>query len=128
LIQRAPIGARAYEERESGCAVAKKKATNSARRKDKKAGSGTGRRKSCACCKDKIVHIDYKDVPLLRRFTSERGKIRSRGMTGLCRRHQTQLAEAVKRSRELALVPYASEPANEGTRPRRGRDRDRDRD
>jgi small subunit ribosomal protein S18 len=100
--------------------VAKKKETNSARR--------TGRRKSCACCKDKIVHIDYKDVPLLKRFTSERGKIRSRGMTGLCRRHQTQLAEAVKRSRELALIPYAGEPANEGTRPRRGRDRDRDRD
>jgi small subunit ribosomal protein S18 len=108
--------------------VAKKKETNSARRKDKKAGPGAGRRKSCACCKDKIVHIDYKDVPLLKRFTSERGKIRSRGMTGLCRRHQTQLAEAVKRSRELALIPYAGEPANEGTRPRRGRDRDRDRD
>ncbi|MEI6791897.1 MAG: 30S ribosomal protein S18 [Actinomycetes bacterium] len=108
--------------------MAKKKETNSARRKDKKAGPSSGRRKSCACCKDKIVHIDYKDVPMLKRFTSERGKIRSRGMTGLCRRHQTQLAEAVKRSRELALIPYAGEPANEGTRPRRGRDRDRDRD
>ena len=67
--------------------MAKKKETNSARRKDKKPGLGIGRRKSCACCKDKIVHIDYKDVPLLKRFTSERGKIRSRGMTGLCRRH-----------------------------------------
>ena len=108
--------------------MAKKKETNSARRKDKKGGPISGRRKSCACCKDKIVHIDYKDVPMLKRFTSERGKIRSRGMTGLCRRHQTQLAEAVKRSRELALIPYAGEPANEGARPRRGRDRGRDRD
>ena len=49
-------------------------------------------------------------------------------MTGLCRRHQTQLAEAIKRARELALIPYISEGSGSDDRPRRGRGRDRDRD
>ena len=99
------------------------------RPRDKKGGPGSGRRKPCLFCKDKIAYVDYKDVPTLRRFSSERGKIRSRRITGLCRRHQSQLANAVKRARELALVPYAAEPANEGVgRGRRDRDRDRDRD
>ena len=53
--------------------------------------------------------IDYKDLMLLRRFISDRGKIRSRRITGACRRHQNQLATAVKRARELALLPYVSE-------------------
>jgi small subunit ribosomal protein S18 len=53
--------------------------------------------------------IDYKDVTLLRRFISDRGKTRSRRVTGLSRRHQQQLALAVKRARELALLPYVGE-------------------
>jgi len=53
--------------------------------------------------------IDYKDLNLLRRFISDRGKIRSRRVTGLSRQHQRQLAIAVKRARELALLPYVGE-------------------
>jgi small subunit ribosomal protein S18 len=97
------------------------------RRRDKIKG-GSGRRKPCPYCKDKIEQVDYKDVVGLRRFVSERGKIRSRRITGACRRHQNQIATAVKRARELALLPYAAEPASESVGGRRGRDRDRDRD
>jgi small subunit ribosomal protein S18 len=95
------------------------------RRREKKGGPGSGRRKPCPYCKDKIDQVDWKDVGALRRFVSERGKIRSRRITGACRRHQSQVARAVKRARELALLPYAAEPANEG---RSGGRRDRDRD
>jgi small subunit ribosomal protein S18 len=57
----------------------------------------------------KIDQIDYKDVNLLRRFISDRGKTRSRRVTGLSRKHQQQLTLAVKRARELALLPYVGE-------------------
>lgn len=107
----------------------RKGATKPSRRRDtKKGGPGSGRRKPCPYCKDKIEQVDYKDVVGLRRFVSERGKIRSRRITGACRRHQNQIATAVKRARELALLPYAAEPASESVGGRRGRDRDRDRD
>ena len=53
-----------------------------------------------------VENIDYKDLNLIRRFISDRGKIRPRRTTGLSRRHQRQLAIAVKRARELALLPY----------------------
>ncbi len=56
-----------------------------------------------------VDHIDYKDLTTLRRFISDRGKTRSRRVTGLSRRHQQQLALAVKRARELALLPYVGE-------------------
>ena len=56
-----------------------------------------------------VDHIDYKDLTLLRRFISDRGKTRSRRVTGLSRRHQQQLSLAVKRARELALLPYVGE-------------------
>ena len=68
-----------------------------------------GRRKSCAFCRDKIEQIDYKDAGGFRRYLSDKGKIRSRRITGACRRHQNQLATAVKRAREVALLPYVSE-------------------
>ncbi|MDX6732184.1 MAG: small subunit ribosomal protein [Baekduia sp.] len=101
-----------------------------ARRRDKKGGPGSGRRKPCPFCKDKIEHVDYKDVGTLRRFISERGKIRSRRITGACRRHQSQVAQAVKRAREIALLPYVSDtPERErGGRGDRGDRGDRDRD
>ncbi len=105
-----------------------KQRTKPTRKRDKKGGPGSGRRKPCLFCKDKVEYADYKDIATLSRFTSERGKIRSRRITGLCRRHQSQVANAVKRARELALMPYAAEPVNEGVRGRRDRDRDRDRD
>ena len=99
----------------------RKTATKPSRRRDKKGGPGSGRRKPCPYCKDKIELVDYKDVTGLRRFVSERGKIRSRRITGACRRHQNQIATAVKRARELALLPYVGADS----RDERGRDRDR---
>jgi len=95
------------------------------RRRDKKGGPGSGRRKPCPYCKDKIEQVDYKDLSALRRFISERGKIRSRRITGACRRHQNQVSTAIKRARELALLPYVAEPANERAGGGR-RDRDRE--
>ena len=68
-----------------------------------------GRRKSCFFCKSKVEEIDYKNIAELRRYISEKGKIRSRRITGSCRRHQVQIARAVKRARELALLPYVGE-------------------
>jgi small subunit ribosomal protein S18 len=56
-----------------------------------------------------VEAIDYKDLNTLRRFISDRGKIRSRRVTGLSRAHQQQLALAVKRAREIALLPYVGE-------------------
>jgi small subunit ribosomal protein S18 len=82
-------------------------------RRDRKDGPASGRRKPCPYCRDKVDRVDYKDVSTLRRFISERGKIRSRRITGACRRHQSQVARAVKRARELALLPYVAESANE---------------
>src|SRR5579862_2615062 len=57
-------------------------------------------------CKDRVTHVDYKDVSLLRRFMSERGKIKSRSSTGTCTQHQAAIALAIKNSREMALLPY----------------------
>ena len=67
------------------------------------------RRKVCAFCLDKTKTIDYKDVSTLRRFLTERGKIRSRRKTGTCAKHQRLLAKAVKRARHLALLPFTAE-------------------
>jgi small subunit ribosomal protein S18 len=70
--------------------------------------TGPLRRKSCYFCKEKIEEVDYKNYNQLRRYVSEKGKIRSRRITGACRRHQEQIAVAVKRARELALLPYVT--------------------
>lgn len=67
------------------------------------------RRKVCTFCVDKIEHIDYKDIGRLRRFTSERGKILPRRMTGACAKHQRQLSTAIKRARAIALMPYSAD-------------------
>ena len=77
-------------------------------------GSGPGRRyvarpKICQFCADKNVVIDYKQVDLLRRYVSEDGKMRPRRQTGTCARHQRRLAEAIKRARHLALLPFSAE-------------------
>jgi small subunit ribosomal protein S18 len=71
--------------------------------------TGPSRRKSCFFCKEKIEEVDYKNANQLRRYISEKGKIRSRRITGACRRHQNQVATAVKRAREMALLPYVAE-------------------
>ena len=75
-------------------------------RKRPSSSSAPGRRKSCHFCKDKVTEVDYKNVNQLRRYISEKGKIRNRRITGACRRHQRQVAVAVKRAREVALLPY----------------------
>jgi small subunit ribosomal protein S18 len=64
--------------------------------------------KACAFCTDKAQDIDYKDTGLLRKFISDRGKIRASRVTGNCRQHQRDVAIAVKTSREVALLPYTS--------------------
>ncbi|GAC66888.1 30S ribosomal protein S18 [Gordonia soli] len=64
--------------------------------------------KACSFCKDKKTDIDYKDTALLRRYLSDRGKIRSRRVTGNCVQHQRDVAVAVKNSREVALLPFTS--------------------
>jgi small subunit ribosomal protein S18 len=71
--------------------------------------AGPGRRKSCFFCKSKVDEVDYKNINELRRYVSERGKIRSRRISGACRRHQRQVAVAVKRAREIALLPYVGD-------------------
>ena len=90
------------------------------RRRDRKGAGTSARRKPCPYCREKIEQVDYKDVATLRRFISDRGKIRSRRITGACRRHQSQIARAVKRARELALLPYVAE-GGMGDRGERGR-------
>jgi small subunit ribosomal protein S18 len=105
--------------------MAKQRNRRKVRRRDRKGGPGSGRRKPCPYCRDKIDQVDYKDVGALRRLISDRGKIRSRRITGACRRHQSQIARAVKRARELALLPYVAEGRDDRERDDRGRDRDR---
>ena len=77
--------------------------------RDNKPARGRKRRKVCAFCVDKVEQIDYKDAAKLRRFTSERAKILPRRTTGTCAMHQRQLTEAIKRARQLALLPYVTE-------------------
>ncbi len=67
------------------------------------------KRKVCIFCQDKIDHIDYKDVTRLRKCTSERAKILPRRITGTCAFHQRQLTVAIKRARQIALLPYVSD-------------------
>ena len=67
------------------------------------------KKKVCAFCAEKIDHIDYKDVPRLRKYISERAKILPRRITGTCAKHQHQLTSAVKRARVVALLPYVSD-------------------
>jgi len=64
------------------------------------------RRRYCHFCKEKIEEVDYKDYSVLRRFISDKGKIKPPRTTGSCRRHQRQVALAIKRAREMALLPY----------------------
>jgi small subunit ribosomal protein S18 len=101
----------------------------------KRGGPAAGqiKRRNCFFCKEHVAEIDYKNVNQLRRYVSEKGKIRSRRITGACRRHQVQIAQAVKRAREMALLPYVAEGTEGGGgggggRRERGERGDRDRD
>ena len=77
-------------------------------RKGRPAPGGPIRKRNCYFCREKVEEVDYKNTHQLRRYVSEKGKIRSRRITGACRRHQRQVAQAVKRAREMALLPYAT--------------------
>ena len=66
-------------------------------------------RKVCLFCVDRVEVIDYKDTVKLRRFLSERSKILPRRTTGTCAQHQRELTEAIKRARQIALLPYVTE-------------------
>jgi small subunit ribosomal protein S18 len=81
-------------------------ATKKQTRRRPSLAAAPGRRKSCHLCRDGVDQVDYKNIAQLRRYISEKGKIRSRRITGACRRHQLQVAAAVKRAREMALLPY----------------------
>lgn len=67
------------------------------------------RRKVCAFCIDKAEYIDYKDIAKLRKYMSERAKILPKRATGTCAKHQRMLTEAIKRARQIALLPYISD-------------------
>ncbi len=67
------------------------------------------RKKVCAFCVDKVEEIDYKDIAKLRKFTSDRAKILPRRVTGTCARHQREHTTAIKRARQVALLPYTSD-------------------
>ena len=95
------------------------------------------KKKPCQFCRDKTVWIDYKDLHTLRKFMSDRGKIRARRVTGNCEQHQHDVAEAIKTARELVLLPYTQRTVTErpqgrrdrgdrGDRPERSERRDRD--
>ena len=68
-----------------------------------------GRRKVCSFCVDKVECMDYKDVNKLNKFTSDRAKILPRRVTGTCAKHQRELTTAIKRARQIALLPYTSD-------------------
>src|SRR5438105_1289276 len=72
-----------------------------------------GKKKVCIFCKEHIDWVDYKDVNLLRRFMSDRGKIRARRVTGNCAQHQREVAVAIKTAREVALLPYTQRTVTE---------------
>jgi small subunit ribosomal protein S18 len=78
------------------------------REKDEKGWQKKQKKKVCIFCKDRIEYVDYKDVMALRKFVSERGKIRARRVTGNCAQHQRDVAAAVKNAREMALLPYSA--------------------
>jgi small subunit ribosomal protein S18 len=90
----------------------------------KRAPKDSGKRvkkKICIFCKDHINWVDYKDVNVLRRFMSDRGKIRARRVSGNCVQHQRDVAIAIKTARELALLPYVQRAAAESRGGRGGR-------
>ena len=93
------------------------------KRAPKDAGKRT-KKKVCIFCKEHIEWVDYKDVNLLRRFMSDRGKIRARRVSGNCSQHQRDVAVAIKTARELALLPYTQRSTSEGRGGGRGRGRD----
>ena len=67
------------------------------------------RKRVCAFCADKSANIDYKDVNKLKKYVTDRGKILPRRISGNCSKHQRELTTAIKRARQVALLPYSAE-------------------
>jgi small subunit ribosomal protein S18 len=67
------------------------------------------RRRGCEFCIDKVNEVDYKDLDLLRRYVGDRGKIEARRKAGVCARHQRVVAQAIKRARHIAFLPFTGE-------------------
>ena len=105
---------RAPREREAGDSQDRQR-----RRGGGGGGFGRGRRRACVMCVEKMTSIDYKDFSFLRRFLSDRGRIESRRKSGTCAKHQRGLAQAIKRARHLALLPYTAEHIRTGVGPSR---------
>jgi small subunit ribosomal protein S18 len=78
------------------------------REKEEKGWQKKQKKKVCIFCETKAKDVDYKDVNVLRKFVSDRGKIRARRVTGNCVQHQRDVATAVKNAREMALLPYSA--------------------
>ncbi|MDD3652659.1 MAG: 30S ribosomal protein S18 [Desulfotomaculaceae bacterium] len=68
-----------------------------------------GKKRICSFCVDKMAAIDYKDIPRLKKYITERGKILPRRISGNCARHQRMVTTAIKRARYIALLPYIAE-------------------
>lgn len=83
------------------------------RKRNAKDSNRKVKKKVCIFCKEKAAWVDYKDVNLLRKFMSDRGKIRARRVTGNCSQHQRDVAVAIKTARELALLPYTMRTMSE---------------
>ena len=77
--------------------------------KEQKAFRPKRKKKVCAFCAEKVERIDYKDAAKLRKFVSERSKILPRRITGTCAKHQRELTTAIKRARQIAVLPYISD-------------------
>ena len=77
--------------------------------KNERAHARKPRRKICVFCADRVEFIDYKDIARLRKFVSERAKILPRRATGTCAKHQRELTSAIKRARQVALIPYVND-------------------
>jgi small subunit ribosomal protein S18 len=93
------------------------------KRGPKDLGRRGGKKRPCVFCKEHIAWVDYKDANLLRRFLSDRGKIRARRVTGNCQQHQREVAVAITTSRVLALLPYTQRTVSDrapGRGPRGG--------
>ena len=80
-----------------------------------------GKPKVCVFCRDHVTWVDYKDVNVLRRFISDRAKIKARRTTGTCTQHQREVAVAIKTARELALLPYTQRTVSDKAGGREGR-------
>ncbi len=96
------------QERSTAAPSSERRPSRGGPRRGGPGGKFMPRPKVCQFCVDKVKTIDYKQADMLRRFLSDRGKIRPRRQTGTCARHQRYLTVAIKRARHLALLPFVS--------------------